>query len=214
MMGDSRGLWRIAIEADREVYWESLYWFLFNLLGATLPILVSGIILLPLLDREFSWTEFGRHGELALYAAAFLAPTLRVISRDMRDAGFIHRQLFVLVTGALLLAATAIYALVIAVDQIPPGIIGRLEIDAPVLLRMSGKLFAVSVILSTFVRFIDYSRRPPQSTQVLNEEKKGLERLNNEFDNTPTASEPKKGVVDSVNFEDPRDAQSDQGNKT
>ena len=76
-------MFRTLREASSEQWNESLGWLLYSLAGSTLPIWLGGYVLLPIFGRHFSWVEYGRHGEFALYSAALLAPTLRLIAKDI-----------------------------------------------------------------------------------------------------------------------------------
>jgi hypothetical protein len=162
-----------------EQRYESFGWFVYNLFGSTLPIWLGGYILLPVFGRHFSWLEYSQHGELVLYSAAFLAPTLRLIGKDVEDSVFVRRQSFLFVGWICLTAAVALYSGVISAAEMPPNAI---HVNTNLLFRFSIFLFVVSVVFSSLVRLIDFQRIQPK--QIFSLQRASETRLEDEFEKT------------------------------
>jgi hypothetical protein len=184
-----------------EQRWEALSWFVYNLLGSTLPIWLGGYILLPIFAKHFDWVEYSSHGELALYCAAFLAPTLRLIGKDVDDSVFVRRQMFLLLGWIFLTAAVALYSGVISAS----GIISASEVhpklvamNTRLLFGVSGFLFVFSVFFSALVRLIDYQRiQPRQIFSALQAPERSLDEA---FDRTPSYNNAAstEGIPDTI----------------
>jgi hypothetical protein len=193
MTRNEQTLYRVLTSATKENYSESLNWLLYNLIGSTIPIWIGALIIFPLMKHGFAWLQYGSHGELALYSAAFLAPTLRVISRDDHNSTFVRRQPFILVGIVLLVIAIALYAFVIAVAEVQDTAVTvptPVSIDLKFMLEVSAVLFVVSFLFSWLVRLIDYQRNPPREV-VLSMQQADERRLDERFDET--ASSPSAG---------------------
>lgn len=154
-------------------------WLLYNLFGATVPIWLGGYILLPVFGQHFSWVEYSKHGELVLYSAAFLAPTLRLISRDVEDSVFVRRQMFLLFGWIPLMAAVALYSGIVSSAQMPVGVV---QVNFRLLSIFSISLLIFSVIFSSLVRLIDFGRIPAKQIFAIQHE--GYTHLESEFDAT------------------------------
>jgi len=174
-----------------EQRYESLSWFVYNLFGSTLPIWLGGYILLPIISKHFRWTEFSQHGELALYSAAFLAPTLRLIGKDVEGSVFVRRQTFLFFGWIFLTAAVALYSGVLTAAAFPPNIV---QINGWLLLAFSLSLFIVSILFSSLVRLVDFQRIYPKeifSAQIATEQ-----RLEKDFDAiTPAVPTTTEGSI-------------------
>ncbi|SRR5713226_6033461 len=182
-MRPQRQLIAVLRSTTPEQRYESLSWFVYNLFGSTLPIWLGGYILLPIFSKHFNWIEYTQHGELALYSAAFLAPTLRLIGKDVEDSVFVRRQSFLFLGWIFLTTAVALYSGVISAAEMPPNTI---HVDTRLLFGFSIFLFAVSVILSSLVRLIDYQRIQPK--QVFALQHASETRLDDEFEKTSPQS--------------------------
>lgn len=142
-----------------------------------MPIWVGGYILLPVLHKHFDWIAYSQHGELALYSAAFLAPTLRLIGRDVEGSQFVRRQSFLFLGWISLTAAVALYSTVISAAEFPRDVV---SVNANLVFVFSLLLFIFSVIFSSLVRLIDYQRIPPKEFFRL--QNASAKRLSTEFD--------------------------------
>ncbi len=190
-MRPQRKLLTVLKSTTSEQRYESLSWFTYNLFGSTLPIWLGGYILLPVFSKHFNWIEYSRHGELALYSAAFLAPTLRLIGKDVEDSVFVRRQSFLFLGWIFLTAAVALYAGVISAAEMPPNTV---QVNTHLLFGFSTFLFVVSVIFSSLVRLIDYQRIQPK--QIFAIQHASETRLDDEFDKT--ASQSKEPSSDEI----------------
>lgn len=191
-MRTERKLLEVLRSTTPEQRFESLSWFVYNLFGSTLPIWLGGYILLPIFGRHFNWIEYSQHGELALYSAAFLAPTLRLIGKDVEDSVFVRRQVFLFFGWIFLTAAVALYSGVISAAGMPPS---TLRVNTSLIFGVSMFLFVVSVILSSFVRLIDYQRIQPK--QIFDVQYASKTRLDRDFDQT-TPKIAKPSTMESV----------------
>ena len=73
----------------------------YNFLGSLMPIWAT-FFLLKLHHQRFYLNDFVKHGEFALYTAAFLAPALQLVVRNIRSSKY------VLGTGAVLFAVAGL----------------------------------------------------------------------------------------------------------
>lgn len=167
-----RSIYRTLREATPEEWGESFGWLLYSLAGSTLPIWLGGYVLLPIFGTHFAWIEYGRHGEFALYSAALLAPTLRLIAKDVENFEFVRRQAFLFFGWIFLTGAVAIYSAVIAADRIANG---TATLNQYLLLVISLSLYGVSVIFSFLVTIIDCRRVPTNFREIVKAETKKLD---------------------------------------
>jgi hypothetical protein len=174
--------------------YEALSWFVYNLFGSTLPIWLGGYILLPIFAKHFDWVEYSSHGELALYCAAFLAPTLRLIGKDVDDSVFVRRQTFLFLGWIFLTAAVALYSGVISASS---------PVNTRLLFGVSAFLFAFSVIFSSLVRLIDYQRIQPK--QIFEIQRASETRLDENFDRTGSTSYRTAREIQEATAEEPSD---------
>ncbi|SRR5713226_10535790 len=186
-----RTLWSVLSKTTAGQRSEALSWLLYNVAGATLPIWLGGYLLLPVFGKHFSWTEYSKHGELALYSAALLAPTLRVIARDVGESEFVRRQFFLFFCWIFLTGSVALYSGVIAVYGAAPAGMppADVSLNTILLFRFSLSLFILTVLISFLVRLIDFQRIEPK--EILEIQDASKERLESEFEQTaPPPSGP------------------------
>jgi hypothetical protein len=158
---------------------ESYNWLLYSLAGSTLPIWLGGYVLLPVFRQHFNWLEYSQHGELALLSAALLAPTLRLIARDLEDSHFVKRQTFLFFGWIFVTASVALYSGVISANGMPDA---RDGVNKLFLFLLSLSLFVVSVLFSFLVTLIDNQR--PQPKEVFAVQAAGRTRLSADFEKT------------------------------
>jgi hypothetical protein len=198
-----RTLWSVLRKTTPSQRNEAFSWLLYNVAGATLPIWLGGYILLPVFGKHFSWLEYSQHGELALYSAALLAPTVRVIARDVGESEFVRRQTFLFFGLILITASVALYSGIIAVAGVLPAGMAMVEttINSLLLFRFSLTLLIMTVIISFVVRLIDYQRI--EGREILDLQDESEKRLESDFDKTTPASEQPQvlgpeGVVEAT----------------
>jgi hypothetical protein len=195
-MRAERTLWSVLSKTTSGQRGEAFSWLLYNVAGATLPIWLGGYVLLPVFGKHFSWTDYSKHGELALYSAALLAPTLRVIARDVGESEFVRRQSFLFFCWIFLTGSVALYSGVIAVYGVVPGGMPPAEVslNTVLLFRFSVSLFVLTILISFLVRLIDFQRIEPK--EILEIQGASEQRLENEFEQTappppgPSTPEP------------------------
>jgi hypothetical protein len=151
-------------ETTREQWFESFAWLLYNLAGSTVPIWLGGYVLLPIFGTRFSWVGYGKHGEFALYSAALLAPTLRLIAKDIDNFVFVRRQSFLFFGWIFLTVSVAIYSSVIVADRIAQG---TANLNTALMVVMSLALYASSLVFSFVVIIIDSQRLPTNLREIM-----------------------------------------------
>lgn len=92
----------------RNVDWQHAWgWAGYTLLGGCLGFWGVAYVLFVLFAEHITWTPFVGHAELALFSAGILAPTLPIITRDLRGAKYAHPKwmllwvVFLLLLGAI-----------------------------------------------------------------------------------------------------------------
>jgi len=181
-MRAERSLWSVLSKTTRTQRSEAFSWLLYNVAGATLPIWLGGYLLLPVFGKSFSWFDYSQHGELALYSAALLAPTLRVIAKDVGESEFVLRQYFLFFSWICLTVSVALYSGVITVFGLLPAGTSPTEVSLNkiLLFRFSLGLFILAVAVSVLVRLIDFQRIEPK--EIIDLQDASEKRLENEFD--------------------------------
>jgi hypothetical protein len=140
-------------------HWQStLMWVAYNCLGSLMPIWGS-YFLLHLFHQTFTLNDFAKHGEFALYTAAFLAPALQQVVRNIKN------EKYVLGTGAVLISVTGlvvsaiIYSGLITVQTLsgPPSSSGpaKSPLDEHFLFNATLVIFVLSLIFAVFVTLIE-----------------------------------------------------------
>ncbi len=203
-MRAQRTLWSVLRKTTSSQRSEAFSWLLYNVAGATLPIWLGGYILLPVFGKHFSWIEYSQHGELALYSAALLAPTIRVIARDVGESEFVRRQTFLFLGLILITGSVALYSGIFAVAGVLPtgtAPVGT-TIDSFLLFRFSLTLLVMTVIISFVVRLIDYQRI--EGREILDIQDASEKRLENDFDKiAPKSPEPPSTGPDEPGVQQP-----------
>jgi hypothetical protein len=148
------------LDCTWEHWKQATLWAISSAVGSFMPI--WGAFFLLRLHREpFQLVEFARHGELGLYAAAFLAPSVYLILKNMRKDKFPPFQgtsVFLALVGILM--AAFIYAG--TNPQLAASAAEKLEpIDEGYLLQMSGGLLLLALAFGFLVTLIDASVNDP-----------------------------------------------------
>jgi hypothetical protein len=157
----------------RKDWWRSFIWLVFTVIGGLVP-LWGGWIILNLFGRQVSWFDFVRHGEFALYAAAFITPAFYLISKEATGT-FPQRQFLLLVGLMGLLVATVIFAGVTA--AIAPSSGGPLpSLNEQFLSRSSWILLVFSLIYAFAVTLTDTIRTQTDPQRIAREQQVDLER--------------------------------------
>jgi hypothetical protein len=185
-------LWSVLKSTSKEQFIESCNWLLYSLGGSTVPIWLGGYVLLPIFNQRFHWVQYGEHGEFALYSAALIAPTLRLIARDVEDFEFVRRQLFLFVGWIILTMSVAIYSGVITASSSAANELSRgagvgstaniLSLNVTLLFRSSLCLFIVTAIFSFLVTLIDCQR--VGTVEIFAAQQAGVQRLEQTFEVT------------------------------
>jgi len=91
---------RCLTTVSGKTWQRTVTWFGFNVLGGLMP-LWGTLLLWRLHSQNFQFYDLLKHGEFALYAAAFLAPSLQVIASNIKNTKYVlgAGTVFLLVTG-------------------------------------------------------------------------------------------------------------------
>jgi hypothetical protein len=165
--------------ASPGAWWETLLWVGYNFLGSLMPIWAT-FLLLRLHHQHFRLNDFVKHGEFALYTAAFLAPALQLVVRNIKNSKY------VLGTGAVLFAVAGLVFSGIIYSGVAPaapsleqtGLPPPLGIDERFLFYVSMILFTLSLAFAVLVTLIE---NQPLSTNIQKSEEEGEKQLADKF---------------------------------
>jgi len=117
--------------------------------------------------------------EIAIYSAALIAASTRLIAKDTATFPFVHREMFTLVAGLALVSCVALYS------GIKTAILFSLQntINDTRIARFSIVILIVSLMFSTLVFLLDQQRVKPDVIGILAHQEK---QLDNDFDKTGT----------------------------
>lgn len=146
------------IAAVRQSSWqdwkETLYWLGFNFLGGLLPTW-GGALLLRLRGQHLVYSDFAKHGEFALYSAAFLAPALLVIFRYVKRSRYVLGAGSGLMAVFGLLASAFVYATAATPTANPAAHAIEAGYDVGYLVAFSTGLLVFSLIVALLVAFVE-----------------------------------------------------------
>jgi hypothetical protein len=143
-------------------HWQStLMWVAYNFLGSLMPIWGT-YFLLHLYHQSFVLNDFAKHGEFALYTAAFLAPALQQVVKNIKN------DKYVLGTGAVLVSVTGLVISAIIYSGLTTGITlatsgkdhpttpsSASVLDEAFLFKATLILFGLSLIFAVVVTLIE-----------------------------------------------------------
>ena len=156
-----------ALRSTTPGHWtEAASWLGFSVLGGLVPIW-GQIILLTLFSRHFGIFDLLKHGEFALYSAAFFAPALYLVIKDFREIRFVRRQLFVLIAGFALFIAALVYAGLVTVTSFSD------QLEA---LRYVVNESFLSWVYAYLVTVLDNHRSDPDIRAELEDKQRQLEK--------------------------------------
>jgi hypothetical protein len=149
---------RALFDSSVEHWRQALLWAFSNAVGSFMPIW-GAFFLLRLHRIDFRFADFARHGEFALYAAAFLAPAVYQILRNMR------REKFPLKAGSILLALAGILMTAFIYAGTNPQFgatpTNGGQLDEHYLMTVSGSLLSIAFLFSFLVMLIDNVTNDP-----------------------------------------------------
>lgn len=143
------------------VWLETAKWLGFNLVGSLFP-LWGTYILLRIQTKSPAFNDFVVHGEFAVYAAAFIAPSLWVILRNMKEKGPLLGTGAVLIGLFALLACVAVYSGIL----LAPIENGKRVVDEKLIRNWSVILFGGSLIFAIIVAFTGEQQANPKSVEA------------------------------------------------
>ena len=141
-----------ALSETRASHWkDSAIWLAYVLLGGLLPIW-GGALFLRAISKPLAISYFIDNGELAIYSASILSPTLYLILKDFKTSIFANRHIFALISLLFLLVSSFLFTSVIAASA------GTFQVDQLFLRRWTIIVYIVSACLAFIVTVIDQSR--------------------------------------------------------
>ena len=88
-------------------------WLGYTMFYGFMPLWLGVIAGLGFSNQRVRWTDFLIHGELLIYAASLTAYSTRLIASDVNNTRpFVSRQLFNLISHAIIIPSAAAYAIV------------------------------------------------------------------------------------------------------
>jgi hypothetical protein len=132
----------------RQHWWNALLWGVFSLTGSLLPLWAT-LFIRGVYGHPYNLEDFVLHGDLVLYAAAFLAPAIyQIIFRMKNNTSFLGIGAVVFATMALLFSA--IVYMVVNPELVAPSISQKIT-DYTLLNFVSYSLLFVAIAFSVFV---------------------------------------------------------------
>jgi hypothetical protein len=159
--------------ASWESWRETISWLGFNVLGSFMPLWGS-FFLLRLANQPFVFRDFMKHGEFALYTAAFLAPALQSIVRNLRNKRYVLRTGPVLLSFAGLLISAIVYGGV-AMMTGPPGASTQ-KLNEEFLFRTSWIILPASLVFVFCVTLIQNQMENPNVSEIEESQRVELRR--------------------------------------
>jgi hypothetical protein len=135
-----------------------------------------GLLAVFLLSFALNWYEFVTHGELAIYSAALIAGSARLISKDTETFPFVHRQMFTLTAIIAIVASVGLYSMIKTATLLNL----QSTINAKFIARFSVPMAALSLAFSFLVFLLDQQRVSPNVRGIAKEKEK---QLSDAFDN-------------------------------
>ena len=158
-MGKTVNILAAFRQAKGRHWWEAIYWLLYTIFGAGLPV-YGGWFLLTLLSRRVGFVDFCRDGEFVLYSAAILGATLHLISKGGRRDMFVNMRFFVLLSFILLLLATLIFAGV-TVASLGDSTEVSVIVNQKLLIPSSIVILILTILVAFLVNLLDSVRFRP-----------------------------------------------------
>ena len=174
------GLITAIYQSSWDDWKETIYWLGFNVLGGLLPTWGTAL-LLRLRGQQIIYSDFARHGEFALYSAAFLAPALLVIFRYARRSRYVLGAGSALLAVAGLLVSAFVYATATSASVSPNE-----PIDIGYLVPFSVCLLVFSFVLAFLAAFMENQAANLNLHEV---EEKQQESLRKKFEQKLKAGE-------------------------
>ena len=103
--------------------------------------------LLKLHHQPFHIDDFAKHGEFALYTAAFLAPALQLVVQNIKDSRYVLGTGAVLFAVAGLVVAVTVYSGVVVGAPFPESLDEHFLFTVSIVLFLASLGFAVVVTL-------------------------------------------------------------------
>jgi hypothetical protein len=157
-------------------------WLAYTLFYGFMPLWLGILAGLGFSNQHISWPDFLVHGEFLIYAAALTAASTRLIARDVNTGRpFAFRQIFNLISNAVIVPAAAAYAIVKVLTFLNLAT----NIKTAFMVWLSIPMVLVSVLFSFFVFVLDH-HRTTTPVNVAAQIKKEEDDLSRDFDQLET----------------------------
>jgi hypothetical protein len=163
---------------DRESWSAGSVWLGYTMFYGFMPLWLGVLAGLGFSNQRIRWTDFLIHGELLIYAASLTAYSTRLIASDVNTTRpFASRQVFNLISHAVIIPSAAAYAIVMVLT------FSHLtaQISASFMSWFSVPMVLYSIFFSLVV-FVEDHRRTTTPLNVAAEYKKEEEQLSVDFD--------------------------------
>jgi len=160
-------------------------WLAYTLFYGFMPLWLGILAGLGFSNQHVAWPDFLIHGEFLIYAASLTAASTRLIARDVNTGRpFAFRQIFNLVSHAVIIPAAAAYAIVKVLTFLNLAS----NIKTTFMIWLSIPMVLVSVAFSFFVFVLDH-HRTTTPVNVAAEIKKEEDELSRDFDRLDAGDE-------------------------
>lgn len=175
--------YRCLLKTKSKDWLEGLNWMLWAILGALLPLILTGFVLLCL-RRNIGLGTFADNGEFGLYAASFLASAMYLVVKDSR--AFPSRNTLTWIISIASVLSSALYVVMSLINTLGQngGTVGGVAellkvIDFNFVRYFGVVVLAGACVLSYLVVVIDNYNVDPQnaSKEDYNSLEKGFDEL-------------------------------------
>lgn len=161
-------------------------WLAYTLFYGFMPLWLGVLAGLGFSNQRISWPDFLIHGEFLIYAASVTAASTRLIARDVSTGRpFAYRQIFNLISNAVIVPAAAAYAIIKVLTFLNLAN----NIKTTFIVWLSIPMVLVSIAFSFFVFVLDH-HRTTTPINVAAQIKKEEEALSREFDQLESPHSP------------------------
>jgi heme exporter protein D len=159
-------------------------WLLYTLFYGFMPLWLGVLAGLGFSNQRIAWPDFLVHGELLIYAASLTAASTRLIASDLNTKRpFVHRQIFNLMSHAVILPSAAAYAIVKVLTFLNLAV----QIKTSFMVWLSLPMVVISVVFSFLVFVLDH-QRTTTPVNIIAEANREQEQLGRDFDRLEEAA--------------------------
>lgn len=167
-------------------------WLAYTLFYGFMPLWLGVLAGLGFSNQRVGWTDFLIHGELLIYAASLTAVSTRLIASDVNSKRpFASRQMFNLISHAVIVPSAAAYAIVKVLTF--SSLAG--QIKASFMTWFSVPMILFSVVFSFVVFVLDHHRTttPLDVAAEIEKEEGQLSQQFDQLEKTEALKQPHTG---------------------